>query len=272
MIMGFANDIMALLKAAGIGFSAKEYDGITLLDTERQGFLAASINAHSVSKALETQKIIKEIISTASARPIVIAEDRWHSDQTGTRNRILAHSGLFRKVFARDCVVRRIDKKTAAPFLNDNHAYGDALCRYRYGLYLSRGEGTVLPVGVGEFSAPRRIKDEDRIVRSFEWVRYASASDTRVLGGMGKILKHFIKETSPDDVMSYADLEWSDGRAYKELGFCIDGERRPVIFRIDPLTWHRTPVKEGEGGHDNCLYYINQGSLKYRLRTEKHIL
>lgn len=36
---------------------------------------------------------------------------------------------------------------------------------------------------------------------------------------MGKLLKAFIEDVHPDDVMSYADASWSDGGVYRKLGF-----------------------------------------------------
>lgn len=130
---------------------------------------------------------------------------------------------VFTSVFARNCEVRRIDRGTAAAFLDAFHALGDTRSRYRYGVYVLRrgrsgvAEGTL--VAVGTFSPARRWMKDGREVRSYEWVRYASLSDVRVIGGMGKILDTFVSEVHPDDVMSYADASWSNGDAYKKLGF-----------------------------------------------------
>ena len=100
-------------------------------------------------------------------------------------------------------------------------------------------------------------------VRSFEWVRYASLPGVRVLGGMGKLLDRFVEEVGPEDVMTYADLEWSDGRAYRELGFRPAGPREPVEFAVDPATWRRMPLKYVPDA-SGMLFYTNFGSLKYR--------
>ena len=108
---------------------------------------------------------------------------------------------------------------------------------------------------------------------------------------MGKVLQKFISDIHPDDVMSYADLEWSDGQAYRQLGFIPDGKKDPVSFRIDPSDWLRIPIRPAgpatppqphitlPHGTDSTsrhrtlpcedtdtLYFRNAGSLKYRLR------
>ena len=42
---------------------------------------------------------------------------------------------------------------------------------------------------------------------------------------MGKLLKAFIKDVRPDDVMSYADASWSSGDVYRKLGFKEEGAK-----------------------------------------------
>lgn len=130
---------------------------------------------------------------------------------------------VFTSVYARNCEVRRIDRAVAAAFLEAYHALGDTRSRYCYGVYVLHEGHSGIPEGtlvaVGTFSSARRWMKDGREVRSYEWVRYASLSDVRVIGGMGKILDTFVNEVHPDDVMSYADASWSNGDAYKKLGF-----------------------------------------------------
>lgn len=134
-------------------------------------------------------------------------------------------------VYARNCSVRRIDKPSAAAFLNENHKFGDAACRYRYGLFVERSTGSSeqsLPPGslvaVAQFSNARRWNKEGRTVSSYEWVRYASLKGLRVVGGMSKLLNAFVEEVHPDDVMSYAEKDSVDGGdAYLALGFESEG-------------------------------------------------
>ena len=137
----------------------------------------------------------------------------------------------LKNIFARNCEVRRIDKPTAAAFLNGNHRLGDTTCRYRYGLFTRRATGaqeTAVPEGtlgaVATFSNARRFVKGERKISSYEWIRYASASGLRVTGGMGKLLKAFVDDVGPDDVMSYADASWPDGgEVYRTLGFVEEG-------------------------------------------------
>lgn len=133
-------------------------------------------------------------------------------------------------IFARNCSVRRIDKSTAAVFLERYHRMGDTGSRYRYGLFVNRSTGAAerhLPEGtlvaVATFSNARRWDKEGRRISSYEWIRYASLPDITVAGGMGKLMNTFIEEVHPDDIMTYVDTEWSDGEVYRILGF-VDEE------------------------------------------------
>lgn len=133
----------------------------------------------------------------------------------------------FIGLYARNCEVKRIDKSEAADFLNSCHNLGYTDCRYNYGIFLEhKGRSpfeTGTMVAAAGFSNARNWNKNGKIIKSYEWVRYASLPGTRVLGGMGKVLKAFIEEVGPDDIMSYADISWSDGSVYKKLGFKEEG-------------------------------------------------
>ena len=287
------------------------------------------VEAETSEEAQEQAQRLAELLRELSAeghRPIIVTEDRWRRQQGMMRSRLLAHLEVFIPMFARNCEVRKIDKETAATFLNENHSYGDAACRYRYGLYLKRytgkrweisplaslgrndSEGAVESgdvkdyiapgtlVAVATFSNARKWQKGEKIIRSYEWTRYASLPGVRINGGMGKVLKAFIKEVQPDDIMSYADLEWSEGAVYEQLGFELEGHKTPVIFAVDSQ-WQRTALKQysGQGmtGVDmpppargcrreaetgvngshslpTSLYLQNLGSNKYRMKLTEY--
>lgn len=240
--------------------------------------------------------------------PLILTEDRWNRTGITSRERLLAHMEIFFSIYARNCEVRRIDKQTAAEFLERTHSYGDASCKYRYGLFLKRHTGHIAAslaakessyhhshqsdrngeaiqdicpgtlVAVATFSNARKWIKGDKVIRSYEWTRYASLPGLRVNGGMGKLLKAFIKDVKPDDIMSYADLEWSEGKVYEQLGFKLEGHKDPVCFRIDTGTWQRsvhranktkateemTPEQTAE------VFFRNFGSAKYRLKLTEY--
>ena len=212
-----------------------------------------------------------ETLESEGIESIVITEDRWRRQGEMMKARLLAHLEVFTSLYARNCEVRKIDKETAAEFLDKNHSYGDAACRYRYGMYLRRPSrdgklqaGTL--VAVATFSNARKWVKGEKTIRSYEWTRYASLPGVRISGGMGKVLKAFIKDVQPDDIMSYADLEWSEGNVYEQLGFMLEGRKEPVMFVVDE-EWRRFPVKPGMTGD---RFFTNQGSNKYRLKLTQY--
>lgn len=290
----FTDDITSLLASHGISFTKEDSEAYSVLSAEKKG------SAETVSVILipliagtpDEARIQSEAIGSVprGTDTIAISEDRWMKSRDMMANRLLAHTGIFRSVFARDCETRKISRHEADCFLEKTHSYGGAQSRYCYGLFLKRERvknvgnrqdtgdrqdnssaitaGTM--VAAAEFSNARRWIKDGRTVRSYEWIRYASLPDVRISGGMGKILNRFIDDIHPDDIMSYADLEWSEGQAYRRLGFIEDGSKSPVTFRIDTGTWQRTPVKENAGTDGTApahtMYFQNFGSVKYRLK------
>ena len=227
---------------------AEPVDALTLEMAEQQSHrLSLLLSGHEGKKA------------------VIVPEDVWRSRPEMTRRRILAHLGRFRSVFARKTVVKRVDRTMSSAFLSACHTYGDASARYRYGLFL--GDEMV---ACASFSSPRTWSRPEGPHKSAEWVRYASLPAARAVGGMGKLLKHVMEEPGPADVMSYADLEWTDGDVYRKLGFRKESLRPPVRFAIDPDTYIRKPLSgivsgEVPGADSPCLYHVNLGSAKYRL-------
>lgn len=246
--------------------------------------ISVEVIASSPVEAMRQKDVLEYAVKGLSqkdgAYPLIVFEDRWRRNSRMIRQRLLAHLGIFTSIFARNCQVRRIDKPLAASFLEEAHSYGDASCKYRYGLFLVRHTGhcrlegaaePIVPgtlVAVAEFSGARRWKKEDMTVSSYEWTRYASLPWLRISGGMGKILRHFIEQVQPDDIMSYADLEWSEGLVYEQLGFIPENSRQPVLFKVDSQGWQRE-VCTGEQ-NDDSLYIMNLGSRKYRLKLKDY--
>ena len=263
--------------------------------------LPLELKARSQEEAVrECREAIKAIImiSNELEYPLIITEDRWRRQREMMEARLLAHLELFSPAYARNCEVRRIDKAEAKAFLSLNHSYGYAACRYCYGLFLKRHTGHIaeetryldsIPparddkeaareshigkmIAVATFSNARKWVKDGKEIRSYEWTRYASLPEMRVSGGMGKLLKAFIKDVQPDDIMSYADLEWSEGEVYAALGFKAEMEKEAVDFIIDEDTWERSPIRSGItasdviAGSTGNLFFRNFGSRKFRLK------
>jgi hypothetical protein len=123
-------------------------------------------------------------------------------------------------------------------------------------------------IAVATFSNARIFEKNGQPFRSHELIRFASLQGTNVVGALDKLLNAFIREKSPDDIMTYADLEWSDGRSYQRLGFQEKGRIAPRKAYVNPgnmLRTHRKP-EPGESQQNSPIEYLtvyNLGSIKY---------
>ena len=309
--MIFIHQILNFLSENRIDYDTESINGISVViaHTPQNGQvtiipvpITSTTPQEAEDYARSVESRIEKIVEKTGARPYIIAQDRWYGQEEMMKSRLLAHLGIFTQVYARNCEIRRIDKAVAADFLNHNHSYGDATCRYRYGLYLKRHTGhnsdstEVTPgtlVAVATFSNARKWIKGEKTIRSYEWTRYASLPGLRLSGGMGKLLKAFIEEVQPDDIMTYADLEWSEGDVYKALGFSLEGYRQGIYYSLPelskfeisdepifPLTPALAPLRHplaGGGmstptfGSSDKVYFKNFGSNKYRLKlTDYH--
>lgn len=261
-----------------------------------------SVPAVGSSFYFESHKLLVELVYLQQFRSwdehlpsdidkVYVYEDRWFFNKELTKKRILSRLGVFKSVFARKCKVvydsqvkadSRINKRIS-DFLNQYHSYGDAKCRYRYALEY---EGQI--VAVATFSAPRPMPRQmiapqpgallmagegaSVVFDSYEWVRYASLPDVRVVGGMGRLFKAFLKDAMsrdmmrPFEVMTYSDTEWSSGDVYQKLGFTLVQERKPVEFYVDRNSFERVAINK-VSPHFECgdtyVKICNKGSRKY---------
>jgi hypothetical protein len=214
-------------------------------------------------------------------RVIHLWEDVWMNKKELVKSRILAMIGRFKRINGRHCFVERIDKPQADKFLNDNHLQGSVIAKFKYGLflkpqYLERfglvvcedtdngkqqfNNSTIqqsLLVAVATFAGGRLMRDG---TRSYELIRFASLRSYAVMGGLDKLLRAFEKEHNPDDIMTYADCDWSDGRSYEILGFEKIETTEPQRLLLDIQNFKRYSIKEKR---ENLMQIFNTGSIKF---------
>jgi hypothetical protein len=214
--------------------------------------------------------------SEKKQRLIHLHEDVWRTQSNLVKSRILSLLGRFKKINGRHCFVERIDKKKSANFLNNNHLQNSVKAKFQYGLFLksqyiekflgiksSQNPENIL-VAVATFSGGRAMKFGKRAgQRSYELLRFASLAGYVVVGGLDKLLQAFTKEHLPDDIMTYADADWSDGRSYKVLGFEEIGIISPQEFWVNPVTFER--ISGGNMGENKPVFLKthNSGSIKF---------
>jgi hypothetical protein len=182
-----------------------------------------------------------DYFSKENIKIIHIWEDVWFRKLAVVQSRILALFQRSRRIHGRLCEVRRIDKATVDIFLQNNHLQTLTGAKYKYGLFVKAAyhtryadslgaEALAQPVAVATFSTARKFVRNGQVFRSFELIRFANLSFFTVVGGLDKLLAAFVAEHQPDDLMTYADRDWSNGHGYQQLGFRHVETTVPQIF------------------------------------------
>lgn len=113
-------------------------------------------------------------------------------------------------IYARNCIIKEVDKKECDDFLNTYHLQNTCKNqRIRLGLYHNNEL-----VSVMTFGKPRYNKNYD-----YELIRLCSKK--YVIGGDEKLFKYFVNTYNPQSIVSYCDNSKFSGITYNKLGFDI---------------------------------------------------
>lgn len=199
-------------------------------------------------------------------------EDTWRRDNGIVRSRLRAMRGGFTRVSARLTDIRPVSKVERDRFFSRNHLQGTVKMKYTYGLFLKdkyQNAGFDVPdrcVAMAGFGALRPMPSRGEGYRSGELVRFANALGHLVVGGLDKLLQAFLRESAPDDVMTYADRDWSTGDSYEKLGFRRVGVTPPHAFWLEPETLIRHyPERLAPPPPAHWIRVFNTGNYKYLL-------
>jgi hypothetical protein len=212
-------------------------------------------------------------------RLIQIFEDEWRDHKKIVQSR-LKHIlvGSSRKLYARQCRVEPLSAALANKFLAKYHLQGPCNSPTRFGLFFKSRL-----VAVMTFSNRKALCGAET-----ELVRYCTLANWSVVGGAGKLLRHFVKKYNPKSIISFADRRWSDGNLYRALGFTltktcrpgyayvIDNERKNRIQFQKHKLQKKLPtfdsnLSESENMRRNGYYRIwDAGQLKFTQETNPH--
>lgn len=172
-------------------------------------------------------------------------------------NRLKGLHGLGSRLYARKTVVARIDKKVALNFQEEHHLQLAIPGKYRYGLFY---EGDLVSIAI--FSGGRHMRDQEESYRSFELLRFCHKTDSLVVGGLSKLIKAFVTDFDVQDIMTYADLDWTQDSSLSTLGFEVISVLQPQEFYV--VNGVRKQVLSDL---DKDYYKVkNSGSLKLKLK------
>ena len=141
-------------------------------------------------------------------------EDHWIFRELKIRSMLKSLMGITKRIHGRETKLIPIDNNQLMQFLDVNHLNVPIKAKYKYGLFKN-----LELVAVMSFSKSRKIVRDDVVFNSYELLRFCNKLDITVVGGFSKLLHYFLKMHTPDDVMTYVDSDWSDGRSLMGMGF-----------------------------------------------------
>ncbi|MFC6103911.1 hypothetical protein [Olivibacter domesticus] len=199
---------------------------------------------------------------------IHLDEDVYLSKKDIVITRLAAFLGKSKRVYARNTVLARINKREALLFQQEHHLQVQLPGKYRYGLFY---KGELMSIAI--FSGGRQMHAHEAPYRSFELLRFCHKAGYLVIGGLSKLIRGFVNEFEPNDVVTYVDRDWSDGKNYQQLGFTAVGIIPPQKFYIQSKTGRRYDKKSYQAiiehprsDESDSVYYTvdNLGSIKMR--------
>ncbi len=181
-----------------------------------------------VYKSKDYHKEKTEKYSEKGVKLIHIFEDEWNFKNEICKSRIKNIIGLSdSKIYARKCIIKNVGKNDAEIFLDENHIQGNTVSKYAYGLYY----GDKL-VSLMTFGSLRRNLGQKSKEGCYEMIRFCNKKGYNVVGGASKLLKHFVNEKNPKQIISYSDNRWSSGKLYEKLGFKFERETEPNYYYV----------------------------------------
>lgn len=146
-----------------------------------------------------------ELCENLGIRLIHILDYYWNTKKDICEDIIKAALGKLEiKISARKCEVKEIDSKVYKDFLNKYHIQGAVNSGIRYGLFYKNELVQCIGLGKSRFK-----KDE------IELHRMCTKSNTQVLGGFSKLIKH----CNQKHIISYIDRYIYNGKGYEKSGW-----------------------------------------------------
>lgn len=143
---------------------------------------------------------------------ITIFDVDWDKNSERIKMYLKSLFTINKKLYARKCVVKKIDKYTANNFVDKYHIQGHTRMKsIHYGLFYNDELVSVMCIG-----KLRMQKTEDG---QYELHRYCVKDGYTIIGGANKLLKHFEREYNPKYIRSYSDNDYFIGGIYTRLGF-----------------------------------------------------
>lgn len=174
-----------------------------------------------------------------------IWEDLWLNRRDWIVNFIKNKVVGTHSVFARDTQVVEIPKELAQLFMQKNHLMGFLKGKSYWACIVPpkrhfraiESEFNFLGnplMAVAVFGQDRLLKEPPWLDhKSAELIQIASEQSVRLVGGISKLISNYVQKHFIQNVMTYSDLEWSDGHTFRHIGFENEKITPPLFFKFD---------------------------------------
>lgn len=131
------------------------------------------------------------------------------------------------KIYARECIVKKVSNEDSKIFLNNNHLQGSINSKVNLGLYYKEELISIMTFGASRFN------------KSYSWElhRFANKLGYLVVGGASKLLKAFRAEFE-GSLLSYCDISLFSGKVYESLGFTLLHYSKPNYWYFKDIEVH----------------------------------
>jgi hypothetical protein len=197
---------------------------------------------------------------------IMIFSDEWATRRHQCENFLQSkRKSINRRVFARKCEVKTVDKETGKRFMDEHHIQGsNKLSLVFFGLFL--GQELLSVMSLGRHS---RQTSENKIVLD----RFCVKSGTHVAGGASRLFKRCIAWASAqkyDQIISFSDNRWTRGEVYETLGFHVEKNHKPdycYVSVADPT--RRLSKQSQKKSNTKCPAGVTELEWSRRNRLER---
>lgn len=159
-------------------------------------------------------------------RLVTIFDDEFYHKKQQVLNRIKNSVGkITRKIYARKCEIVELSNSDSEKFLSKYHIQGSIYGQYKYGLKFKNRLVAVMTFNKGRHATGHHISEG-----KYELGRYCTVANFKVIGGAGKLFKHFIKNINPEEIYSYSDKRWNSGGLYETIGMTYVKDTVPNYY------------------------------------------
>jgi hypothetical protein len=158
---------------------------------------------------------------------IHVWEDDWNHKQDIVKSMILNKLNKTQnKIYARKCEIKEItDNKLVRDFLDKNHIQGFVGSSIKIGLFYEN-----------ELVSLMTFKKS----KTIELNRFCNKINTNIIGGASKLFKYFINNFDFDEIVSFSNNSYSNGKIYEKLNFQKTNKLKPdYSYIVDNIRRHK---------------------------------